>query len=92
MRYLSNKEILFVFQYLIDSLPSKPTAVSGLYSLPKAFDYAFNGTTHQKEIALQKISDHMGHFLGLLNRVKVSFVEKRKSGEKTNTVFVADNE
>jgi hypothetical protein len=34
----------------------------------------------------------MGHFLGLLNRVKVSFVEKRKSGEKTHTVFIADNE
>src|SRR4030042_4901868 len=92
MRYLSNKEIRVVFQHLKDALPSKPTAVSGLYSLPKAFDHAFNGPTHQKEAALQKISDHMGHFLGLLNRVRVSFVEKRKSGEKTHTVFVADNE
>jgi len=92
MRYLSNKEIRFVLQYLKDSLPGKPTAVSGLYSLPKAFDHAFNGPTHQKEAALQKISDHMGHFLGLLNRVKVSFVEKRGSGEKTHTVFIADNE
>lgn len=92
MRYSSNKEIRFVFQYLKDSLPGKPTAVSGLYSLPKAFDHAFNGPTHQKEAALQKISDHMGNFLGLLNRVKVSFVEKRESGEKTHTVFIADNE
>ena len=92
MRYLSNEEIRFVFQYLKDSLPGKPTAVSGLYSLPKAFDHAFNGPTHQKEAALQKISDHMGHFLGLLNRVKVSCVEKRGSGEKTHTVFIADNE
>ena len=92
MRYLSNKEIRFVFQYLKDSLPDKPTAVSGIYSLPKAFDHAFNGPTHQKEAALQKISDHMGHFLGLLNRVKVSFVEKRGSGEKTHTVFIANNE
>ena len=91
MRYLSNKEIRFVFQYLKDSLPDKPTAVSGIYSLPKAFDHAFTGPTHQKEAALQKISDHMGHFLGLLNRVKVSFVEKRESGEKTHTVFIADN-
>lgn len=92
MRCLSNKEIRFVFQYLKDSLPVKPTAVSGLYSLPKAFDHAFNGPTPQKEAALQKISDHMGHFLGLLNRVRVSFVEKREGGEKTHTVFVADNE
>lgn len=91
MRYLSNKEIQYVFQYLKDSLPVEPTAVSGLYSLPKAFDHAFNGPTHQKETTLQKISDHMGHFLGLLNRVRVSFVEKRESGEKTHTVFVADN-
>jgi hypothetical protein len=92
MRYLSNKEIRVIFQYLKDSLPSKPTAVSGLYSLPKVFDHAFNGPTHQKEAALQKISDHMGQFLGILNRVKVSFVEKRTSGEKTHTVFIADNE
>lgn len=92
MRYLSNKEIRFVFKYLKDSLPSKPTAVSGLYSLPKALDHAFNEPTHQKEAALQKISDHMGHFLGLLNRVKVSFVEKKGSGAKTHTVFIADNE
>ena len=92
MRYLSNKEIRFVFKYLKDSLPGKPTAVSGLYSLPKALDHAFNGPTHQKEAALQKISDHMGHFLGLLNRVKVSFVEKKESGARTHTVFIADNE
>ena len=92
MRNLSNDEIRFVFQYLKDSLPGKATAVSGLYSLPKAFDHAFNGPTHQKEAALQKISDHMGHFLGLLNCVKVSFVEKREGGEKTHTVFIADSE
>jgi predicted RNA-binding Zn-ribbon protein involved in translation (DUF1610 family) len=92
MRYLSNEEIRFVFQYLKASMPSKHAAVSGLYSLPKAFDHAFSGPTHQKEVALQKISDHMGHFLGLLNRVKVSFVEKKESGAKTRTVFIADNE
>ena len=92
MRCLSNKEIRFGFQYLKDSLPIKPTAINGLYSLPKAFDHAFNGPAHQKEATLQKISDHMGHFLGLINRVRVSFVDKRESGEKSHTVFVADNE
>lgn len=92
MRCLSTKEIRFVFKYLKESLPDKPTAVSGLYSLPKALDNAFNGPTHQKETALQKISDHMGNFLGLLNRVRVSFVEKGESGVKTHTVFIADNE
>jgi predicted RNA-binding Zn-ribbon protein involved in translation (DUF1610 family) len=92
MRYLSNEEIGFVFQYLKDSLPGKPTAVSGFYSLPKSFDHAFNGPTQQKETALQKISDHMGHFLGLLNPIKVSFIEKKTSGEKTHTVFIVDNE
>lgn len=90
MRCLSNKEIRFVFKYLKDSLPGKPTAVSGLYFLPKALDHAFNGPTHQKEAALQKITDHMGHFLGLLKRVKVSFMEKRESGAKIHTVFIAD--
>lgn len=92
MRCLSNKEIRFIFKYLKDSLPGNPTAVSGLYSLPKALDHAFNGPTHQKGDALQKISDHMGHFLGLLNPVKVSFVEKRESGPKSHTVFIADDE
>lgn len=91
MRCLSNKEIRFIFKYLKDTLPGNPTAVSGLYSLPKALDHAFNGPTHQKEAALQKISDHMGHFLGLINRVKVSFVEKRESGSKSHTVFTADD-
>ena len=89
MRCLSNKEIRFVFKYLKDSLPVNPTSISGLYSLPKAFDHAFNGPTQQKQAALQKISDHMGHFLGLLSRVKVSLVEKRESGSKSHTVFIA---
>lgn len=92
MRYLSNKEIRFIFKYLKDNLPGNPTAVRGLYSLPKTLDHAFNGPTHQKEAALQKISDHMGHFLGLLNHVKVSFVEKRESGSKFHTIFIADED
>ncbi len=92
MRNLSNKELRFALKYLKDSLPSKPTAVRGLYSLSKTLDYAFNGPTEQKEAALQKISNNMGHFLGLLHRVNVSFVEKTESGLKTHTVFIADDE
>jgi predicted RNA-binding Zn-ribbon protein involved in translation (DUF1610 family) len=92
MKCLSNREIRVAFRYLNASLPGRPTTVAGLYSVPKAFDYAFNGSVHQKEAALQKIADHMGHFLGLLNRVKVSFVEKREAGEKSHTVFIADKE
>jgi predicted RNA-binding Zn-ribbon protein involved in translation (DUF1610 family) len=91
MRYLSDTEIRYVFKYLKDSLPGRPMAVNVPYSLPKALDHAFNGPTHQKETALQKISDHMGHFLGLLNRIKVSFVEKKESGAKTHAIFVVDN-
>jgi predicted RNA-binding Zn-ribbon protein involved in translation (DUF1610 family) len=91
MRNLPNKELQFALKYLKDSLPSKPTAVRGLYSLPKTLDYAFNGPTQQKEAALQKISDHMGHFLGLLHRVNVSFVEKTESGVTTQTVFIAND-
>jgi len=91
MSCLSNKEIRFIFKYLKDTLPGNPTAASGLYSLPKELDNAFNGPTRQKEVALQKISDHMGNFLGLLNRVKVSLVEKRESGSKSHTVFITDD-
>ena len=92
MRNLSKKEIRVALKYLEDSLPGEPTAVRGLYSLPKALDYAFNGPTQQKEAALQKISEHMGHFLGLLNRVKVAFVEKKEAGLKPHTIFIGDNE
>lgn len=34
----------------------------------------------------------MGHFLGILSSVKVSFVEKRENGLKKHTVFVAEDE
>jgi len=91
MKNLSNKQIRFNLEYLKDALPGKPTAVKGLYSLPKILDNAFNGPIKQKETALQKIGDHMGQFLGLLTPVNVTFVEKMESGLKTQTVFIADN-
>ena len=73
--------------FLAKTLPKYPTAVKGSYCLPKELDYAFNGGIEQKEEALQKIADHMGYFLGLLNSVKVRFIEKVEDGER-NIIYI----
>jgi len=91
METLSKEEIRIRLKYLKDSLPNEPTAVKGCYSLPKAFNEAFNGPMKQKEFALQQISDHMGYFLGLIKSVKVIFVEKREDLVKSHSIFIGDN-
>lgn len=84
MAALHGREIKKYIRFLSQSLPSKPTAIQDLYSLPKVLDHAFNSTTKQKEMALQKISDHMGNYLGLLNPVKIRFIDKYEGGIKKN--------
>jgi hypothetical protein len=87
MTDLSSYKINKYISFLNKSLPSRPTAIRDLYALPGVLDYAFNGSTKQKEEALQKIANHMGNYLGLLNPVKIHFVEKQKGGTKTETIF-----
>ena len=92
MADLTNRNIKKYIRFLNKSLPVKPTAVQSLYVLPEMLDQAFNGSTKQKESALQKIADHMGNYLGLLTPVKIHFTEKQKGGTNSETIFYGDNE
>ena len=68
---LSKQKIKEKLEYLHSKLPKHPTAVLGLYSLPKHFAKEVLDTNFSQP-SLQKISDHIGYFLGLLNSVKVT--------------------
>jgi len=72
---LSNKEIKSSLEFLKENLPPKPTAVDGLYQLPKNLSDDVIKTNFSQD-SLQKISDHIGYFLGILKSVKVNFVEE----------------
>jgi len=72
---LSNREIKSSLEFLKENLPPKPTAVDGLYQLPENLsDDVIKSNFSQN--SLQKISDHIGYFLGILKSVKVNFVEE----------------
>jgi hypothetical protein len=57
-------------EYLHSKLPKQPTSIQGTYLLPKHFRKAVLDSNFSQS-SLQKISDHIGYFLGLLNSVKV---------------------
>lgn len=52
-------------------LLNPPTAVQGLYSLPANLKKEVLNT-HFSQASLQKISDHIGYFLGMLTSIKVT--------------------
>ncbi|MBE0433345.1 hypothetical protein IBX73_07760 [candidate division WOR-3 bacterium] len=55
-------------------LPSRPTAVADLYSLPERFTKAVQESNYSQQ-SLQEISDHIGHYLGLLQSVRITLHE-----------------
>ncbi|MDI7259046.1 MAG: hypothetical protein QME90_03885 [Thermodesulfobacteriota bacterium] len=56
-------------------LPKPPTAIQGLYKLPSDLaDNALNSKFSQESI--QKISDHIGYFLGILKSIRVKVAEE----------------
>jgi len=57
--------------YLHGHLPKQPTAIQGAYRLPEYLERQIR-TTNFSQPTLQKVADHIGHFLGLLNSVKVT--------------------
>ena len=72
---LSKKRIQENLEFLKSHLPAKPTAVDGFYKLPKEFSNNVIDSGFSQN-SLQKISDHMGYFLGILKSVRVTFVEE----------------
>jgi hypothetical protein len=78
---LSKKVIRNYLDFLEEGLPTSPTAVNGFYKLPKEFRDIVKTNKFSKEI-LQKISDHMGYFLGILTSVKVNYYTEDNSRAK----------
>jgi len=58
------------------NLPERPTVVNSLYSLPAEFVVDVLQSNYSQS-SLQKISDHIGYYLGILKSVKITFVEER---------------
>ena len=76
---VSNRKIKNIVKFLRVNLPKQPTAVKNLYILPPKFaedviksDYSLS--------SLQKISDHIGYYLGILKSVKLSYIQKPAEG------------
>lgn len=68
---ISDLKIREKLGFLKTTLPRQPTAVQGFYHLPKPFEREVLDTKFSQS-SLQKISDHLGYFLGLLNSVKIT--------------------
>ncbi len=69
-RMLTKETIEHKLKYLNSKLPKQPTSIQGTYLLPKHFRKAVLDSNFSQS-SIQKISDHIGYFLGLLNSVKV---------------------
>jgi len=76
---LSYKEISLILDYLAGRLSSKPTAVDGIYNVPKPIMKELK-SQHYPNKPLQKVSDHIGYFLGILRSIKVNYVQKSVGG------------
>jgi hypothetical protein len=74
-RILTKNAIEDKLEYLHSNLPSKPTAVLEPYSLPEDGLKDVRQTNYS-QASLQRISDHMGYYLGLFESVRISFVEE----------------
>jgi len=70
---LSNQQIRDKLAYIKSKLPNKPTAVNTLYSLPPQLANDVIRSNYSQS-SLQKISDHIGYYLGLLKSVKINFI------------------
>jgi len=64
-------------KYLHSKLPSRPTVVIEPYSLPEDGLNDIRQSNYS-QASLQRISDHIGYYLGLFESVKVSFVEEHE--------------
>lgn len=68
---ITSQKIREKLGFLKIRLPKQPTAVNSLYSLPAEFAKVVIRSNFSQP-SIQKISDHIGYFLGLLNSVQVT--------------------
>ena len=73
MRAVSTREIRQKLQFLHNHprLPKQPTAVPGLYTLPATVKWSMLEDASFSRELVQQVSDHIGHFLGMLDSVRV---------------------
>ncbi|HUW19888.1 MAG TPA: hypothetical protein VMW16_11355 [Sedimentisphaerales bacterium] len=76
-RIFSKNTVKDRLNYLHSKLPSKPTAVLEPYSLPEDGLKDVRQSNYS-QASLQRISDHIGYYLGLFESVRISFVEERE--------------
>ena len=89
---LSSRKIKEYIHLLKSKLPEQPTAVNGIYCLPKEFRYEVLGADYSSE-SLQKISNHIGFYLGLLRSVKITCIEEPTGDawvSSSNGIFTSD--
>lgn len=72
---LSDKLIKENLEFLHFTLLPKPTAVDGFYQLPRQYEKEVINSGFSQS-SLQQISDHMGYFLGILSKVKITLIEE----------------
>jgi hypothetical protein len=72
---ISSQKIREKLGFLKTKLPKQPTAINSLYSLPAEFAEDVVRSNYS-QASLQKISDHIGYYLGLLKSVKITFIEQ----------------
>ncbi|MBS4014959.1 MAG: hypothetical protein KGZ86_00755 [Candidatus Latescibacteria bacterium] len=82
---LSNKKIIEYIHFLKSKLSAQPTAVNEIFHLPEKFKYEVLSADYSSE-SLQKISNYIGFYLGLLRSVKVSCIE-----EQTDDAWVSSS-
>ncbi|MCK4905429.1 hypothetical protein KAS42_04220 [bacterium] len=72
---ISTRKIREKLDFLKTKLPNQPTAINNLYSLPGKFALEVMQSNYS-QASLQKVSDHIGYYLGLLKSVKITFIEE----------------
>lgn len=76
-KLLTKKTVKEKLKYLHSKLPTKSTVINEPYLLPEGGLKDVRQSNYS-QASLQRISDHMGYYLGLFESVKISFVEERE--------------
>ncbi|RKY68434.1 MAG: hypothetical protein DRQ24_11730 [Candidatus Latescibacterota bacterium] len=72
---ISKKQISNTLSHLFEQLPSPPTAVKGLYSLPPGIRLRYaNSDGNERRLVIQSLCDHIGYYLGILSRIDIVLV------------------
>jgi hypothetical protein len=71
---LNASQIKDIISFLSKELPQKPTVDENLYCFPSKIKDRY-ANSDRKELIVQELADHIGFYLGIIDAVKVRFVE-----------------